>query len=313
MIKLNGKAVVADPCYELKSEAKGILGVLDVKAGNYAVSHTSMDNGSRIASIRVLHESVADNSDYNSDKITDKWDGADFSVGVDSGSAGVFDYEYYKNNHENENGEELSNSEKQLWYEKLDDKTFVYKRNKDYVPFSQTETYKGILADYKSKIDVFKGRHANHSEQADKRYNDIVEYFARLDEESKEKNEKSLESLNAELDKLLKTLDTLSADIKNSKNVENTVSGDLDLLVLDSYYDDCFKKMSEERHNYVYKDQTGQRYIGCANANEVDESCVVSMSGYGDGLYSCYVARNDEDEIVGILVSFEYDGEEEED
>lgn len=40
------------------------------------------------------------------------------------------------------------------------------------------------------------------------------------------------------------------------------------------------------------------------------DSGVASSSGYGDGSYSLYVAKNDEDEIIGILIDYGVSSEE---
>lgn len=35
-----------------------------------------------------------------------------------------------------------------------------------------------------------------------------------------------------------------------------------------------------------------------------DEKCVVSSSGYGDGGYTCYIARNDNNEVIALMIEF---------
>lgn len=45
----------------------------------------------------------------------------------------------------------------------------------------------------------------------------------------------------------------------------------------------------------------------------VNASCVVSRSGYGDGGYPLYVARNNEGKVIGISVQYIFDDEDDDD
>ena len=89
-IKLNSKVMVSDPCYGLNTWCQGVIeGVLP---GNYNCKAKLINKtywGERVAAIEVCHE------DYKSPKYIP----ALLDIGVDSGQAGIFDYEYYKKYH----------------------------------------------------------------------------------------------------------------------------------------------------------------------------------------------------------------------
>lgn len=70
-------------------------------------------------------------------------------------------------------------------------------------------------------------------------------------------------------------------------------------------------------YNYFVENQTDDEYsnehswyrIVCDLTNEklvgtLGDKCFVSESGYGDGSYDCYVAKNEDGEIVGIQIEF---------
>ena len=51
-------------------------------------------------------------------------------------------------------------------------------------------------------------------------------------------------------------------------------------------------------------------FIPELRARTIDGKCLVSSSGYGDGMYSLYSARNEDGDIVGLkLVFIEEEGE----
>lgn len=91
-IKLGNKVVVSDPCYTLDGKLQQIL---DVKAGEYNVSLSKHDNndgwGIRCSVLKVVHvDSFHPSSSFlNWEKVG--------RIGVDSGQAGIFDVETYRN------------------------------------------------------------------------------------------------------------------------------------------------------------------------------------------------------------------------
>ena len=86
-IKLENKVMVSDPCYGLNTWCQGVLE--NVLPGTYDCEVEYSDEGdwgTRVAAIEVTHQ------DY--DGII-RFEPEDFEVGVDSGQAGIFDYDYY--------------------------------------------------------------------------------------------------------------------------------------------------------------------------------------------------------------------------
>lgn len=91
-ISLGNKVMVSDPCYGVNSRYQGI--VTDVLEGEYECFMTFMDKGDwgvRVSSIEVIHK------DYLGQE--PRYISKDKDIAVDSGQAGIFDYEYYANHH----------------------------------------------------------------------------------------------------------------------------------------------------------------------------------------------------------------------
>lgn len=91
-IKLGSKVMVSDPCYGLGTWCQGVLE--NVLPGNYNCNVEYSDEGDwgvRVALIEVVHE------DYDGVFCMDM---ENFEVGVDSGQAGIFDYDYYAKYHD---------------------------------------------------------------------------------------------------------------------------------------------------------------------------------------------------------------------
>lgn len=90
-IKLNSKVMVSDPCYGLNTWCQGI--VENVLHGVYDCFVEYSDEGEwgeRVSAIEVRHTHYDGPRDFYPE---------DFEVGVDSGQAGIFDYEYYEKYH----------------------------------------------------------------------------------------------------------------------------------------------------------------------------------------------------------------------
>lgn len=91
-IRLGNKVMVSDPCYGLGTWCQGVL--KDVLPGNYNCKVEYSDEGMwgiRVAAIEVRHQ------DYDNFIPMDM---ENFDVGVDSGQAGIFDYDYYAKYHD---------------------------------------------------------------------------------------------------------------------------------------------------------------------------------------------------------------------
>lgn len=106
---LGNKVMVSDPCYGTDTWCQGVLE--NVRAGFWDAYIKTSDEGNW--GIRVA-ELVAINLDYNGEydglKYEDINEHQEFEVGVDSGTAGIFDYDYYCKYH----GEKTVDDE---WYD----------------------------------------------------------------------------------------------------------------------------------------------------------------------------------------------------
>ena len=111
-IKLGSKVMVSDPCYGLGTWCQGVLE--NVLPGNYNCEVEYSDEGDwgvRVAAIEVRHQ------DYD-DVVP--MDMENFDVGVDSGQAGIFDYEYYCKYHTDYNERPHVDDD---WYDRVGDIT----------------------------------------------------------------------------------------------------------------------------------------------------------------------------------------------
>lgn len=112
-IELGDKVVISDPCYDLDIWCQGVLE--NVKPGTW---HTKAENlnvncwGNRCSTLIAWHEDVEepDEDDYELTGI---------DVGVDSGQAGIYDYNHFAHIKGDENRDEQ-------WYDSI--QTFVYRR-----------------------------------------------------------------------------------------------------------------------------------------------------------------------------------------
>lgn len=208
LIKLGDKVMVSDPCYGLNTWCQGI--VENVLLGDYECKVGFSDEGdwgNRVADIEVIHKDYLDKFlDYSAEE---------FEVGVDSGQAGIFDYEYYKKYHTDRNESEHVDDD---WYDKVFTLTYVSEKNPNYERFNWD-------------IDG----------------EDYYETIKRHKEYEKDWNRSSL-------------------------------------------------------------------YLSHFDGNTIDGLGFVSSSGYGDGGYTCWTAKNDEGKVIAIRVEYigEYDDEEDE-
>ena len=208
-IKLGDKVMVSDPCYGLNTWCQGVLE--NVLPGEYECKVGFADEGKwgiRVADIEVTHKDYVD-------KFLEMRPEA-FEVGVDSGQAGIFDYEYYKKYHTDRNEWPHADEE---WSDRVFGLTYVREENPNYERFN---------VDY-----------------------DDDDYFEKWEA-----------------------------------------------------YDKDWKRSS--------------KYLSHFDGNSIDGLGFVSSSGYGDGGYTCWTAKNDEGKVIAIRVEYigeydedEYDDEEE--
>lgn len=116
-IKLGNKVMVSDPCYGLDTWCQGVLE--NVLPGTYDCKVEYSDEGdwgTRVAVIEVIHQ------DYEG---IIRYEPEDFEVGVDSGQAGIFDYDYYCEYHMDINERPHVNDD---WYDRVCDITLANKQ-----------------------------------------------------------------------------------------------------------------------------------------------------------------------------------------
>lgn len=88
-IQLSNIVMVSDPCYTVPTWCQIIL--KDVLPGNYTATADKRDCsgwGERVHNLEVIH------NDFNGELIWEEYHG---EVGVDSGQAGIFSYDTYRN------------------------------------------------------------------------------------------------------------------------------------------------------------------------------------------------------------------------
>lgn len=195
---VDDKIMVSDPSYDLGIWCQGVLE--NVLPGEYDCFVKYVDKGNwgiRVAAIQVV------NCSYTDSDLKETME--DFEVGVDSGMAGIFDYQHYARHH----NKDLDIS----WYDRCFDATYTETRNPDYEDF-----------------------------------------------------EWNIEG------------ESIEAMIK--------------------------------RHDEYRNSTKSQAYFSKLDANVVYGSGFVSSSGYGDGGYSCWTAKNEDGKVVSIRV--EFIGEEDE-
>lgn len=108
-IRLGNKVMVSDPCYELGTWCQGVLD--NVLPGTYDCEVEYSDEGAwgeRVAAIEVVHQDCGISA----------YEAEHFTVGVDSGQAGIFDYDYYAQYHTDDECDDD-------WYDRVCDITLA--------------------------------------------------------------------------------------------------------------------------------------------------------------------------------------------
>jgi len=125
IITLCDKVMVSDPCYGLGTWCQGVLE--NVLPGKYVCKVGFTDEGdwgTRVADIRVEHVDC---------KVTEFDHMENFTVGVDSGQAGVYDYEYYTKYHKDHT--EYPHVD-DIWYNAVGELTLTREKNPNYEKFN---------------------------------------------------------------------------------------------------------------------------------------------------------------------------------
>lgn len=124
-IALDDKVMVSDPCYGMDTWCQGVID--NVLKGNYKCTVEISDEGAcgkRVSAIQVVH------ADYMKKFL--EYSKENFEVGVDSGQAGIFDYEYYKKYHSDDNETEHVDND---WYWRVCEITTTRIKNPNYEEF----------------------------------------------------------------------------------------------------------------------------------------------------------------------------------
>lgn len=139
-IELGNEVVVSDPCYSLGTWCQGHL--TDVKAGKYNafMNKASFDDwGRRVTELWVCLEGT-------SKKFPKKLVG-NIDIGVDSGSAGIFDARYYEKHHP------IGGEMDKKWYKRQFELCYIYDMDGNKVnPSSDTERRDGVVLDGKGCV-----------------------------------------------------------------------------------------------------------------------------------------------------------------
>ena len=150
-ITLSEKVCVSDPCYKINDTCNGNL---DILPGKWDCRYekkfiNSIFNDERILNIELRHEryrGIIPNEEAN------------FIVDVDSGQAGVYDYEYFKNHCD-------GNESHEIWYDNIFKRTckhFSYP-NPEYVKFT----------DYPEMLELNKKKESFTKEEFIEKYHEI--------------------------------------------------------------------------------------------------------------------------------------------
>lgn len=233
-IELGNTVVISDPCYDLDTWCNGVLE--NVKPGTW---HTKSENlninhwGERCSALIVWHEDVEEPDE-------DKFEETGIHVGVDSGQAGIYDYDHFAYIKDDKDRDEN-------WYDNI--RTF----GSDRKPMTVLRKY---LAEQLRPL------HENR-----------MTLKKELGRENLFDNPKYLEAYRAE------------------------------------------KNMEMKTNYYGVDEQSLRDGLATYHVNYIwtDKHSVVTSSGFGDGGYACYVAKNEDGQIIGIKIDYfpNYDEDEE--
>lgn len=245
-IELNNKVRISDPCYSADEWCAGTLE--NVLPGKYHCFYQKVDSGDwgvRVASIEVRHENYLE---------VDPTEVTNIDVGVDSGQAGIYDFDYFAKNREDKYGEDA-------WYHKICNSTSGYIENPNYAKFKDSHYWKDEFTELEKTVGFFVD------------VNGIRDLLNVFNKGAGSSFDKLKEMLNSTKDA------TLNEEYCNAR--EEYLKSDI-------------------RHEYFY-DNT---------PSIVDNKCLVSCSGDGDGSYTCLVGRRYNGQIVSIKVDYYYDHDE---
>lgn len=286
-IILGNKVMVSDPCYGLNTWCQGVL--KNVLPGEYecAVGFSNEgDWGTRVADIYVTH------SDYTGKFLS--YEAEEFEVGVDSGQAGIYDYEYYKKYHSDAKDREHVN---RRWYDTVCSKTHEYITNHNYISFIDLPEYKAMLMAFMQELNELHKKYPYLDTYS--YYEDQVNHYHNL-------MNGSSDFKLSELTEILRKLNEVLYEEKEEKIEQTDAEKELDNV--NFKYIDILRGLWKAYNKSVHSQEKIYRSTG----NTIDGRCFVSSSGYGDGGYTCYTAK-DNGKIVSIRIEYIADEDYEED
>lgn len=284
-ITLGEKVMVSDPCYGLNTWCQGVLeNVLPGKYECHVGFSDEGDWGTRVADIEIVHK--------NYTCVLFDYDLENFTVGVDSGQAGIFDYGYYEKYHTDSNEREHVNSR---WYDRCYDMTHCYSINPNYVSFLDLPEYKAILLSFRTELNELKEKYPELDVETT--YESIINHYHELEHPEK-----------ITLDGLTETLRKVNAILSGEYEKEERTEGEEALISIDNK----FSRMLGKVYSQYLKSANSQKKLFCLTGSTMDGLGFVSSSGYGDGSYECWTAKNEDGKIIAIRVEFINEDEEDE-
>ena len=292
IIKLGEKVMVSDPCYGLGTWCQGVLE--NVLPGNYECEVEYKDEGDwgiRVAAIEVVHEDCG----------VYVFEPQDFEVGVDSGQAGIFDYDYYCRYHTDYNDREHVND---AWYDRVCKKTSEYIANPDYTLFVDTPEYKaGILA-YRIELDEFAKKYPDVDVETI--YMELINHYNGLSSEDKKFDFSSLIETLEKINKLLEDKTNVAEVLEKSEEALKQQEQEVELHNIKHKHE----RLMHELWEIYMRSIRSQKKLYSNTGNTIDGLGFVSSSGYGDGGYTCYTSKNQDGKINAIRIEFISDEEE---
>lgn len=281
-ITLGDKVMVSDPCYGLNTWCQGVLE--NVLPGEYECKVGFADD-SIVADIDVTHK------DYVDRMLS--YEAEEFEVGVDSGQAGIFDYDYYKKYHTDSSERDHVN---RYWYNKVCGKTSEYIVNTDYVSFIDLPEYKAALMEFRRELNELHAKYPHLDVNSG--YEEKINHYHEMVSDDYSVSV-------SELTEILKRLNETLSD-KNPKKVEYK-EGEEELIDINFKYGDILRALFM-KHD---RSKNGQKKFYRKTGSTIGSLGFVSSSGDGDGSYTCYTAK-DNGKVVAIRIEYLTDEDYEE-
>lgn len=275
-ITLGSKVIVSDPCYNLGTWCQGVLE--NVLPGEYNCSYNFDENEGRVSYMYVSHNSLDEKTVRN---IVAYTEAEDFEVGVDSGMAGIYDYDYYAAHHKDDLDKE--------WYAKVYEATKAVCPNENYKKFMSEEWF----------LDVI-DRYIEYIKTIIKPEDNINIYFPMLNDISAIIGCSATPEFANILKEKLKAANLYDGKIMNA--FDATTYNQRTLIAM---ADVKFESMMKRARNKIPCSQLWPDYVSYLAAT-IDNNAFVSPSGFGDGGYICNTHKN-EDNMIDFIEIFFYD------